>query len=698
MNRTMLTRFIFIILAMLQSGLGVCAPEMGSYTPPEVKSFKEPVELKLKNQADTRKLIRFDPPTDMEIQALKKYNSKRNASAKEKALQIGFGREVSPAIGDAVAPLNLSWQLLAGGGQVTQFTIISPNAAALRVALAANKIPSGAELRFVGSKAPGNVLGPVTAAKILKHQIYWSPMVEGDSLTVEIYLPAGMTPGDIEFNLVKVSHLLSSPTSLDKNFLQEKAGAAACELDAVCHYNSGGIQSAATSVARMIFTDPIGGSSYYCSGTLLNSVTLSAPYFYSASHCISDQPTASTLNTFWFYESASCNSATTNSGTRTLTGGATLLYNDTVNDGLLLRLNDSAPAGASFSGWNASAVTTGTSLVGLHHPAGDHKKISLGSTTGQGPLPDGSGSYTAVAWTQGITEGGSSGSGLFVMNATSGQYQLRGGLWGGASSCAAPTAPDFYSRFDLAYPHISGYLDSSAASVTPQTGWWWNPSESGRGFTIEVSGNNLFMAGYLYAANTGQAIWFVSGGGMSSSSSYQGQMTAYGNGQTLTGAYIAPVPTVNIGTISLTFSDAAHGTLTWPGGTIPIERFNIVANGVNAPQASFQPETGWWWNSSENGRGFALEIQNGVMFLAGYMYDSAGNPIWYSSANSMSSQSLYQGNWLQYANGQTLMGSYRAPVVVNSSVGALQIQFQTTTSGTLTLPDGRAIPISRFRF
>ena len=32
----------------------------------------------------------------------------------------------------------------------------------------------------------------------------------------------------------------------------------------------------------------------------------------------------------------------------------------------------------------------------------------------------------------------------------------------------------------------------------PQTGWWWNPAESGRGFSIESSGNNLFMAAYLY--------------------------------------------------------------------------------------------------------------------------------------------------------------------------------------------------------
>lgn len=34
----------------------------------------------------------------------------------------------------------------------------------------------------------------------------------------------------------------------------------------------------------------------------------------------------------------------------------------------------------------------------------------------------------------------------------------------------------------------------------------------------------------------------------------------------------------------------------------------------------------------------------------------------------------------------------------HSEMRLLQIQFQTTTTGLMTLPDGRIIPISRFRF
>lgn len=237
---------------------------------------------------------------------------------------------------------------------------------------------------------------------------------------------------------------------------------------------------------------------------------------------------------------------------------------------------------------------------------------------------------------------------------------------------------------------IARYLGDSGL---PQPGWWWNADQNGRGFTIEVRGNNLFMAGYLYA-DDGRATWLVSGGAMTNVSTYSGPLMAFGGGQTLTGAYKPNAPTnLNVGTITLQFSDASHGTLTWPGGTIPIERFPF---GSGTP--SFQPESGWWWNEAENGRGFAIEVQGNRLFMAGYMYDSSGNPIWYVSSDIMTSPTLYQGSWLQFANGQTLTGSYQPPSQPPASVGAVTLQFTSATTAILTLPDGRQIPLTRFLF
>ncbi len=237
-------------------------------------------------------------------------------------------------------------------------------------------------------------------------------------------------------------------------------------------------------------------------------------------------------------------------------------------------------------------------------------------------------------------------------------------------------------------------LQVTGLAVTPiQPGWWWNPNESGRGFSIEVSQNTLFMAGYLYDTS-GRATWHTSAGPMTNSTLYQGPLQSFGNGQTLTGAYKPySLTSPNAGTITIQFSDATHGALTWPGGTIPIERY-VFGEGAS----SFQPESGWWWNQSESGRGFALEVQGNKLFIGGYMYDEQGNPVWYISAGDMTSPMLYQGQWEQYANGQTLTGLYRKPTQVNGNVGSITLQFTGRATAVLTLPDGRQVNLTRYRF
>jgi hypothetical protein len=232
----------------------------------------------------------------------------------------------------------------------------------------------------------------------------------------------------------------------------------------------------------------------------------------------------------------------------------------------------------------------------------------------------------------------------------------------------------------------------------PQTGWWWNTAEGGRGYSIEVAGNHLFYAAYLYDVS-GRATWLVASGNTSLDGSlFTGNLESYSQGQALGGAYKVPAAAVNSGAITLAFSDSRQGTMVWPGGTMGIERFNIVPNGLLlAPQAN-QPEAGWWWNPAESGRGFFLEWQGGQLFMAGYMYDSAGNPIWYLGTNTTTNAQSFSGNWAQYGNGPTLTGTYRPASVVNANVAPVTITFQGSENAIMTLPGGRMTSLKRFRF
>ena len=230
-------------------------------------------------------------------------------------------------------------------------------------------------------------------------------------------------------------------------------------------------------------------------------------------------------------------------------------------------------------------------------------------------------------------------------------------------------------------------LQATLAHAAPQVGWWWNANESGRGYFIEMKGTILFMAGYFYEED-GRATWAVSGGPITDLRNYTGRLVKVRGGQTLTGPYVMPAPSdvVDIGEISLHFTDDTHGALTWPGGTVAIER-QIYGAG----DASFQP-SGWWWNENESGRGFSIEIQGDTMDVVGFMYDGSGNPVWYISTGKMTSPTHYEGALEQYANGQSMGGPYKPPTLPSSKIGTITIDFASLENGTITLSD--AVPTS----
>jgi hypothetical protein len=131
----------------------------------------------------------------------------------------------------------------------------------------------------------------------------------------------------------------------------------------------------------------------------------------------------------------------------------------------------------------------------------------------------------------------------------------------------------------------------------------------------------------------------------------------------------------------VSFSDDTHGTIVWPGGTIPIVR-DIFDAGV----ASFQPESGWWWDPNQSGSGYSIEVQGSNLFIVGFMYDDAGNPVWYLSAGPMSTPTTYHGNLLFIAGGQTESGPYHPPSTA-TTIATLDVSFTAVDQATLTFTE-----------
>ncbi len=466
-----------------------------------------------------------------QIQALKNANS----AAGTKVLRIGVGRDV-PASAQARSE-GLQWARV-NGGYAAHWRVSSPQARALRVGIDPLVLPPRTELRFAGDDGAGTVYGPFAVSEIFAPgTTYWSPVLESETAIVEVFVPDGDAPGEVVMGVTRVSHLFASPRDADVERAAKIGESQSCERDLIClSATNAALASVGKAVARMTFVDSVTGQSLLCTGTLLNprSGTLT-PYFYSANHCIGNQATATTLTTHWFYDRASCGTGGVGSSYVQVAGGATLLYANATSDVLFLRLNSSPPAGAVYAGWDEATLAVNTATTAVHHPAGDVKKVSLGSFTRFSAYGGGVGSGTThlfVMWNStatGVTEGGSSGSGIFTaVGSPESEYRLRGGLHGGLSSCTATGAAlsDYYSRFDQAYPSIAQYLDPTPAcvsglSATSQTtaaaagsgsfgvtaaaGCAWTASSNASWLTTSSSGNGNGTVAFNVAANSGAA-------------------------------------------------------------------------------------------------------------------------------------------------------------------------------------------------
>src|SRR6185312_8770948 len=122
--------------------------------------------------------------------------------------------------------------------------------------------------------------------------------------------------------------------------------------------------------------------------------------------------------------------------------------------------------------------------------------------------------------------------------------------------------------------------------------------------------------------------------------------------------------------------------------------------GLALAPAANQPENGWWWNADESGRGFFLEWQGSSLDMAGYMYDDAGNPVWYITVDQMRGPAglTYSNTWWSYGGGQTLTGAWQPNHQVSNTVAPVTVQFTGPDTAVITLPNGRTTNLTRQRF
>lgn len=391
------------------------------------------------------------------------------------ALQESYQHELKPFLFaypiDTVIPVLQSGQWdTVGQNLICRMTIHSDGAESLNVIFGKFRLPENASV-FLYTPDYQVVRGAFTS---LNHtsagQLATLPL-PGSSVTIELNMPLDSQEPEIEIS--RISHDFTGVFKADDAY--KRSGS--CNVDINCP------PGADWQVEKNAVVKFIRGGTWLCSGSLINNTANDGrPLLLTANHCIG-LPTHAEQSVFFFrYERPGCGSGTATPD-QTLSASKLLATYPSL-DFSLVELSSSPPEDYQpyYAGWNRRIVAYYDTVVAIHHPRGDAKKISKSYhrvVTGDfGGGFESNTHWRVSQWDLGTTEPGSSGCPLFNTD-----HQIIGDLTGGDASCDY-NFNDYFQKFSVSWDR---YPDSSN-----QLKYWLDPLNSGAQI---INGYDPFMEG-----------------------------------------------------------------------------------------------------------------------------------------------------------------------------------------------------------
>lgn len=370
-------------------------------------------------------------------------------------------------------------------------------------------IPKGAGELYLYTPDHKEVLGRYTYETNPTHGSFATEPLPGSSVIME-YVPAA--GGEMPSILISgVAYIFAENVVRNDPNPGEDNSDETCQVNINCP-DGADWQTQKAGVVQMYMA--IGSQYGICSGNLLNNTAGDfKPLIISAAHCASltgtFTPTPIDLNKWIFsfhYEKPGCSNGQKALPRRKTMTGCTMksfLPIKGQSDGLLLELKREIPLSyrVYYNGWDR----TGTLIskgAGIHHPAGDAKKISiLNSTvtnaTWNSEEKGADNAHFYFKYQVGGTEGGSSGSSLFNE-----AKLVVGTLTGGSGKCASAT--EFYGKLQAHwdqfkeagkdYTQMASFLDPKNTGAPTLQGTWrenMRPLDAIKDLKIERDGDNL---------------------------------------------------------------------------------------------------------------------------------------------------------------------------------------------------------------
>lgn len=366
-------------------------------------------------------------------------------------------------------------------GTIWRYEIDSDNAKSIKLLFSDFIIPEGAQL-FLYNTDYSVIYGAFTNANMNSEGTFAIADFPGNKLIVEYF-----EPSDAEFSgYLQIDRISKAYLNLEE--LQSSGSSAGDYLDVNCEK---GIEWQLEKHAVCLYSFIQNDATYLCSGALINTVNQDGtPYFLTANHCISTQTEASSITVYFNYETLACGLG--KKADRTLSG-AKLITMGSGSDFTLLEFNTVPPAAYQpyYAGWDLT--DSATSTVGIHHPEGLLKKISIDNdppeTYGYSinwdqnevSKPD---THWQIFFDKGHTSSGSSGSPLFNQN-----RRIIGQLHGGGD------IDDYYGKLNYSWNHVTNGRNTNYSNLSKY---------------LAGSSSITSLDGYTPATNTPDAIFTAS--------------------------------------------------------------------------------------------------------------------------------------------------------------------------------------------
>lgn len=366
------------------------------------------------------------------------------------------------------------WINLPNNKKSWRLRLQSPGAKSLNLGFLEYWMPEGGQLFLYpgGQKGP-QIFGPFTPADNEVHNQLWTQVIDGDDLVLEVIVPSS-EQANLRLWLKYVNHDFLG-------FGAQSAASGSCNLDVACSAADGwGIVDQYRDIIRSVAVISTGGGTF-CTGFLVNNARQDCtPYFMTANHCGINAGNAPSLVTYWNYENSFCRQPNTPASGAVGDGqlndfntGATWRASYPASDVTIVELDDevSPTSNAFFAGWSREFELPTDTIIAIHHPRTDEKRITFTfqevyRANGLGGPPNPNGTHLEIPdWDIGTTEGGSSGSPVFDKF-----HRVRGQLHGGGAACGNDLY-DSYGYFAVSW--------EGGGTPTTRLRDWLDPDNTG---------------------------------------------------------------------------------------------------------------------------------------------------------------------------------------------------------------------------